>query len=338
MIVLIPRLDIQSANAMVGQHFIATTPIMAASLMGHALGRALGQQPNAIAWLHHTAQLLGAGDDAYGRFQPQQRRGAVFIDDSDYSSKNKHALSLQPTVSAHMTASLVCRFAQPVRPDDVERFLRFACVAGGVVRHFGELQVFDDEADLLKALPGGGYWLVERSDLVDPAQPLDSLLTALAHRPAPVSTSSTADGTASTFSTEAEPAPISAADIDLDDDDEDDFSPMADWPSADESAPAPAESAAPALTRMSWLAPAVLGYAMTTEPAHRAGVRGDHEHAFAEPLIGLVQFVSQRQHAGPVPWWRHGWSADDVFLVTQDERLLDHDLNQAVRQINQGES
>ena len=338
MIVLIPRLDIQSANAMVGQHFIATTPIMAASLMGHALGRALGQQPNAIAWLHHTAQLLGAGDDAYGRFQPQQRRGAVFIDDSDYSSKNKHALSLQPTVSAHMTASLVCRFAQPVRPDDVARFLRLARVAGGTVRQFGELQVFDDEADLLKALPGGGYWLVERSDLVDPAQPLDSLLTALAHRPASATTTSTADGTASTSSTEAEPAPISAADIDLDDDDEDDFSPMADWPSADESAPAPAESAAPALTRMSWLAPAVLGYAMTTAPAHRAGVRGDHEHAFAEPLIGLVQFVSQRQHTGPVPWWRHGWSADDVFLVTQDERLLDHDLNQAVRQINQGES
>ena len=337
MIVLIPRLDIQSANAMVGQHFIATTPIMAASLMGHALGRALGQQPNAIAWLHHTAQLLGAGDDAYGRFQPQQRRGAVFIDDSDYSSKNKHALSLQPTVSAHMTASLVCRFAQPVRPDDVARFLRFARVAGGTVRHFGELQVFDDEADLLKALPGGGYWLVERSDLVDPTQPLDSLLTALARRPAPVTTASTADGTPSTSSTEAEPAPISAADIDLDDD-EDDFSPMADWPSADESAPALAESAAPALTRMTWLAPAVLGYAMTTAPAHRAGVRGDHEHAFAEPLIGLVQFVSQRQHTGPVPWWRHGWSADDVFLVTQDERLLDHDLNQAVRQINQGES
>lgn len=75
---------------------------------------------------------------------------------------------------------------------------------------------------------------------------------------------------------------------------------------------------------------------MTTEPAHRAGVRGGYEHAFAEPLIGLVQFISQRQHAGPVPWWRHGWSADDVFLVTQDERLLDPHLNQAAHQTNQG--
>lgn len=238
MIVLIPRLEIQSANAMVGQHFVATTPIMAASLMGHALGRTLGQQPTALAWLHHTAQLLGAGDDAYGRFQPQQRRGAVFIDDSDYSSKNKHALSLQPTVSAHLTASLVCRFAQPVRPDDVARFLRWARVAGGSVRQFGDLQVFDDEADLLKALPGGGYWLVERSDLVDPAQPLDSLLTALAHRPASVTP------------TAAEPAPVSATDID-EDDDEDDFSPMADWPGADESDPAHAEPASPALARRS---------------------------------------------------------------------------------------
>jgi CRISPR-associated protein Csy2 len=335
-IVLIPRLEIQSTNAMVGQHFIATTPIMAASLMGHALGRTLGQQPTAIAWLHHTAQLLGAGDDAYGRFQPQQRRGAVFIDDSDYSSKNKHALSLQPTVSAHMTASLVCRFAQSVRPDDVTRFLRLARVAGGTVRQFGEVQVFDDEADLLKALPGGGYWLVERSDLVDPAQPLDSLLTALAHRPSSVTAAATADSAPSTAATEAEPAPVSAADIDLDDD-EDDLSPMTDWPSEDESAPAPTDATPPIVARMSWLAPAVLGYAMTTEPAHRAGVRGDHEHAFAEPLIGLVQFVSQRQHTGPVPWWRHGWSADDVFLVTQDERLLDTTLNQADPQTNQGE-
>lgn len=225
------------------------------------------------------------------------------------------------------------------------RFLRLARVAGGTVRQFGELQVFDDEADLLKALPGGGYWLVERSDLVDPAQPLDSLLTALAHRPS--STTTAISGLApATAPNETAPAPVSAAD--LDDDDDDDFSPMADWSEATDTTSEPSGSTDTALARMSWLAPAVLGYAMTTEPARRAGVRGDHEHAFAEPLIGLVQFVSQRQHLGPVPWWRHGWSAIDVFLVTQDEHLLDTDLNQATHQtrthtarqtpINQGES
>ncbi|MFM2056635.1 MAG: hypothetical protein RLY71_1020 [Pseudomonadota bacterium] len=323
MIVLIPRLEVQAANAMVGQHFIATTPIMAASLLGHALGRALGQQPTAISWLHHSAQLLGAGEDFYGRFQPQQRRGAVFIDDNDYSSKNKYALSLQPTTTAHLVASLVLRFEQPVRPDEVVRFMRLARVAGGVVRQFGDLQVFDSEADLLKALPGGGYWLIERSDLVDPEQPLDSLLTALAHRPAATKqgdeTATATQATAAVPPSDPAPTPASTADIDLDDDDGFEL----DWSVAEGATEAdPDHGVAAPPTRMSWLAPAVLGYALTTAPARRIGVRGNYEHAFAEPLIGLVQFVSQRQHADRVPWWQHGWSADDLFLVTQDTSQL----------------
>lgn len=319
MIVLIPRLEIQAANAMVGQHFIATTPIMAASLLGHALGRVLGQHPTDMAWLHHSAQLLGAGEDFYGRFQPQQRRGAVFIDDNDYSSKNKHALSLQPTATAHLAASLVLRFEQPVRPDEVVHFMRLARVAGGVVRQFGDLQVFDSEADLLQALPGGGYWLIERSDLVDPEHPLDSLLTALAHRPGAArqdgQTGASAQATAAVSASDPAAVPASTANIDLDDEDGFDL----DWSAVAEVA---AETPITPPARMSWLAPAVLGYAMTTDPARRIGVRGDHEHAFAEPLIGLVQFVSQRQHAGGVPWWQHGWSADDMFLVTQDTSQL----------------
>ena len=74
-----------------------------------------------------------------------------------------------------------------------------------------------------------------------------------------------------------------------------------------------------------WLAPAVLGYAATTAYARRVGVRADFLHAFAEPLVGLVQFVSVRQWRSRrqgVPWWRHGWIADDVFVVSQNPDFL----------------
>ena len=97
---LISRMEVQAANALVGQHFIATTPVVQASMFAHALGREVGRLPTAVAVLHHDSQLLGeSGAGFYGRFHAQQRRGSVFLDDTDYSSKNKHALSLQPTAT-----------------------------------------------------------------------------------------------------------------------------------------------------------------------------------------------------------------------------------------------
>lgn len=65
-----------------------------------------------------------------------------------------------------------------------------------------------------------------------------------------------------------------------------------------------------------WSQPALLGYAALTEFAQRLGVREDVPHAFAEPLVGLVQYCSVREG---LPLWRYSRPSDSVFLATQSQ-------------------
>lgn len=62
-----------------------------------------------------------------------------------------------------------------------------------------------------------------------------------------------------------------------------------------------------------WVIPATLGYAAVTDIEDRVWTRDGHPHAFAEPLVGLVQLKPLKQAA--IPTWRYQQPAKDVFLV-----------------------
>ncbi|MGY6277235.1 type I-F CRISPR-associated protein Csy2 [Methylomonas sp. MgM2] len=264
--VLLPRLEIQNANAQSAWWLINAAPVMAANLFAHNLGRHCRRFPRAVGIFHHHGQLLG--ERFYRKFHPQQRRGAVFIDGADYASTNKHALSLQPTASCHLTWSLLLAFSV----DDglpsltkVHDFLHGARLAGGQIIRHEPAEALND-VDAVKRRLRGGFWLVERRDLLENRDPLDGLIAAC--------------GLAKQKADETEPGQLPA----------------------------------------SWLTPTTLGYAAITDFAQRGGVRDGYPHAYAEPLIGLAQYVSPR-HWGerPLPLWRGHWPQDDVFIVTQQE-------------------
>jgi CRISPR-associated protein Csy2 len=263
---LLPRLDIQNANAQAAWWLVNAAPVMAANLFAHNLGRHCGRFPQAVGIFHHHAQLLG--ERFYGKFHPQQRRGAAFIDGNDYASSNKHALSLQPTASCHLTLSLVLAFDS----DDglpstakVQDFLHGARLAGGLIIRHEPIEAHADAAKLKSRLRGG-FWLVERMDLLVGGDPLDRLIAACG-KP------------------KAEQAGTDAGQL-----------------------------------PESWLSPTTLGYAAITDFAQRGGVRESLPHAYAEPLVGLAQYVSPRQWGEkPLPLWRGYWPQDDVFIVTQQE-------------------
>lgn len=271
---LLPRLEVRTANAQSTWWLINAAPVVAANLFAHNLGRVTGAFPRRVGILHHDAQFLG--EVFYRQFRPQQRRGAVYINGDDYSSKNKHALSLQPTATCHLTLSLVLAFdALEGSPSisEAENFLAGARLAGGQVVGHGKPDAAGSLPELRQVLPAG-YWLVERPDLINAADssadPLDALIAACSR-------------------------------------------PRRRWKdrSGDpETAPNPD----------SWVVPATLGYALLNEPADRPGAREGHPHAYAEPLVGLVQYLSLRQLADQaLPFWRTVWPRDDVFLVTQKE-------------------
>jgi CRISPR-associated protein Csy2 len=67
-----------------------------------------------------------------------------------------------------------------------------------------------------------------------------------------------------------------------------------------------------------WFAPAVLGYATLTPLAERQGVRDNLPHAFAEPLVGLVEYRSVRQIEPGVPlFWAGHWPDPSAYVLTQ---------------------
>jgi hypothetical protein len=60
--------------------------------------------------------------------------------------------------------------------------------------------------------------------------------------------------------------------------------------------------------------PTALGYLTITEFQNRKNVRGGLPHAFAEPLVGMVQYQALRR-AG-IPIWKAANPDAQTFLVT----------------------
>ncbi|MDS7965614.1 type I-F CRISPR-associated protein Csy2 [Acinetobacter sp. V117_2] len=164
--VVIPRMRVQNANMQTNGVLLGGVPLFAANMFAHHLARQLGTQDEGIIYIHHDQQRLGG--QAYGRFTPAQRRGAVFIGKKDYSSKNKYALSLQPTASCHLEFSLVIKFSSSrISPEKLTNILKRSRFAGGQIIEFLEITTHA-ENELENALKKikTGFAILDRQDLL----------------------------------------------------------------------------------------------------------------------------------------------------------------------------
>lgn len=164
--VVIPRMRVQNANMQTNGVLLGGVPLFAANMFAHHLVRQLGTQEEGIIYIHHDQQRLGG--QAYGRFTPAQRRGAVFIGKKDYSSKNKYALSLQPTASCHLEFSLVIKFSSSrISPEKLTNILKRSRFAGGQIIEFLEITIHA-ENELENALKKikTGFAILDRQDLL----------------------------------------------------------------------------------------------------------------------------------------------------------------------------
>ncbi|MDQ9949044.1 type I-F CRISPR-associated protein Csy2 [Acinetobacter sp. 12966] len=164
--VVIPRMRVQNANMQTNGFLLGGVPLFAANMFAHHLARQLDTQEEGIIYIHHDQQRLGG--QAYGRFTPAQRRGAVFIGKKDYSSKNKYALSLQPTASCHLEFSLVIKFSSSrISPEKITNILKRSRFAGGQIIEFLEITTHAEnelEAALKKIKTG--FAILDRQDLL----------------------------------------------------------------------------------------------------------------------------------------------------------------------------
>lgn len=260
---VIPSMRVHGANLLTSNLVAGGPPLMACAMFAHQVARVAGARDLGFFLIHHDRQELGTF--LYGRLYGQQRRGAMFIDSSDYSSTNKQALSLQPTLSAHLRVSVVIKFDDLQDVEAVQKMLTRAKFSGGTVLSHGQIETQDTLQAAFKRVPSG-FVLRDKSAELD--QPGESRAAVLVKK-------------------------------------------LAANPQIDANPP--------------WLAATTLGYATVTEFKHKGGVRQGEpmtelvEHAFAEPLTGLVQYVSIRKAASELKslMWAYAWLRPDVFLLTQ---------------------
>lgn len=316
-IILIPRLKVQNANLQTSGFILGGAPLMAAAMFCHNLARQLNTQDLGFILVHHDRQDIGG--TAYGRFTPAQRRGAVFVGKKDYSSKNKYALSLQPTASCHLEISLIVDFGRVRQMNRLVNIVQQSRFAGGQIISVGELVPCDSTQQALQQVRNG-FVLQDRKALLQHYQQqhqlnrVQALVQLLAHKPDTVLPEFTLPESTQRQFPESEILEQELSDPD--------------FSKTDLSKPQPEQ-------KLSWLSATTLGYALLEQPTtQRTGVRQADAiqstatqptpHAYAEPLIGLIQYQSLRA-AQQVKdstqleqlYWRYGWPQSDVFLLQQ---------------------
>lgn len=331
-IILIPHLKVQNANLQTSGFILGGAPLMAAAMFCHNLARQLNTQDLGFILVHHDRQDIGG--TAYGRFTPAQRRGAVFVGKKDYSSKNKYALSLQPTASCHLEISLIVDFGRVRQMNRLVNRVQQSRFAGGQIISVGELVPCDSTQQALEKLRNG-FVLQDRRALLQHYQQqhqlnrVQALVQLLAHKADAVLPESILAGPSLPESSLPESAQRQFSEPEILEQEilEQKLSDP-DFSNTDLSKPQPEQ-------KLSWLSATTLGYALLEQPTtQRTGVRQADAiqstatqptpHAYAEPLIGLIQYQSLRA-AQQVKdstqleqlYWRYGWPQSDVFLLQQ---------------------
>jgi CRISPR-associated protein Csy2 len=262
--VILPRLQIENANAQPAWWLASAPALTAYAGFAHALGLSFAdddneaQRPSGFAVIHHHIQFLG--DVFYGKLYPQQMQAAMLINEEDHigkasvsKSKSKQsiqrgALADQPSIRCHLIVSLVIRFAESgFDSNQVSSFLRRARLAGGTISNFEKYQgkklVYDFD-DVLKNVPRG-YVIHERQDLMVKQSEEEDWLDVLLR--------------VTKFQTREK--------------------------------------------GQGWIMPTTLGYLTISEIKARKYSRNGLPHAYVEPLVGLIQYQTFDKQNLPFWQW-----------------------------------
>jgi CRISPR type I-F-associated protein Csy2 len=324
---VIPRMQVQAANAMSAYWLINGAPVTAAVAFTHALGRRCDfiEDIEGVGLIHHTVELQG--DSNAAGFAPHQRRGSGFIDKSDYVGSTM-SLALQPTATRHMVVSLVIKLSDDAFMDDVEilDFLAAARFNGGQVLDHGNVLLVESESELKSKLPSG-FWVMDRRDLlsggVDTTRTIAKLLDA--------NTEYYSDLIQAGLKSEI-------TGVKLDQSDETKITKFIDLLDSDPRIGLKAlaltkslmseiksESIQKSLDQLldenSWLSATTLGYSNISDWDKRKNVRGNYTHGYVESLVGMTQYATTRKSLTNElsnVFWHETWLDDTTYIVQQN--------------------
>lgn len=292
---VISRMRVAHANAMQAWWLMAPPSPMTLYGFAHNMGLRCHFSFSKLAMVHHGIQWL-ALEKPSARFEkkpeggqedknwdvrfwnhkviPQQPQGATFIDGNDHISSG-FAKGLQPTARCHVEMSMVLDIGEvPINVDDIETFLWSGRLGGGAIVEHGFVGICDS-LEAVTSKIGGGFWVLDRSDMVS------STMKSLG-----------LDGTEALiriFEDHAQQRFV--------------------YDHATEIQREKMEKPA------SWLSANVTGYATLEPFQRRFGVRDGVPHAYAEPLVGLTQYCSVREKECAPFWQYQPCPEKGVYLI-----------------------
>lgn len=313
---ILPRLSVQHANAVQTWWLVGPPSPMSIQGFSRALTRACDFSSDAFSIVHHTVDWLGAKQPdlrafdfaaptaqnpqamrrvwLYGdRILPQQVQGASYIDQSDHLV-GKFSKGLQPTMRCHALYSVVLRVpGGRVDLSRVRQFLHSARLAGGSVTEHDDVVLVDTAEDVARYVRGGFY-------VADQTQWLANYMKE----------------------TGARSAREALFDLLLNtsiQDRQKKLSPKTDEQEDSRSTGDEPETSNQTATKSSnWRSASVVGYTTLETPSrNRLGVRQDLPHAYAEALVGLIQYQPLKDVTVP-PFWSYQANSSDGFFVVSD--------------------
>lgn len=135
-----------------------------------------------LAYVLHEKRMLGDYKADGGTFVAQQRRGALTFGKADLNSKGQYPgnHSIQPVIESDSTVSVLVQYDTDLSEPKMKRSLASSRFGGGRIQSF-EVSRHDGFAEAFRQ--AGGYAFEVLPDLVDPNDPVDSVVDTLCSRP-----------------------------------------------------------------------------------------------------------------------------------------------------------
>lgn len=172
-------MKVSGANVLTSNYAITPTPLTACGFFAHAMARAVDVKDIGIAVMHHNYRLNEGETDGL-RIGLQQKRAATYIDKHDYASGV--SLSMQPVATADIEITLIIEVEGRPDHDEVEQFLKNGRLAGGNILSYRSMDIVRDTNPIEDLIPASGFWLIDRSELIDTGNPAASLIELLSRR------------------------------------------------------------------------------------------------------------------------------------------------------------
>lgn len=278
---ILNRMRVQHANAMVSWNVVGAPAITAHLGFSRALGMAWGLNATGVAILHHGMDHEG-NYSKYGVLSPNRVRGVPI--QTEEKDRSKFVLADQPFALSHYEVSLIIEFEG--EEEDIAAF-RDDVIAG---------HRFKQALMANMRFAGGPIVSVKEVMLSDFYREALGKLPRTGHFVLDVSQEllPTKEDEDQLDRAIALLYPIEKADENEEDEDA-------------------------SQSKRRWLALSNLGFILVSDVAHRSGVRSGLPHAYAEPLLGLVEYVPLRRvvQKTDVPlFWRFTYPADDVIAAS----------------------